>query len=220
MNDPVTQVPCVSYSLEAFMAPSSAVWDEASTRMIPLTATPIEQQPSAYIQATWAGRDYGQVSEVEVNAISNHETLALRLQWACVQPVRMINDINSYADACAVLFPVNNEDDDPASLIQTMGSPGSPVAAWHWRAGAEQPFSIKATGIGKVERSPEHQVQGSSHWDQGKWQVVLARSFDDKDLPLAHGSILRLAFAIWCGAMSERAGLKSHSPVFYPLRLN
>lgn len=206
----------VSASLRDLLVPTAPVWDEATGTAIPLTPTPLDQQPSAYIQTAWADRDYGVVSEVLVQALVSEEVLALRLGWTCSHPNRLINDINVYADACAVLFPANVEHAD----LNTMGSPENPVFAWHWRAGSDQAFSVMAKGIGSVERATEHEVQSRSLWNDGRWQVVLARPLNANDISLSRAATLPMAFAVWSGAGSERAGLKSHSPEYCHIRLN
>lgn len=203
-------------NLEDILAPDGSAWNEMTGEVIALTPTPLDRQPSAYVQAAWKDRNHGAVAAVTVQAIRNDDTLALRLQWQAAQPKRSIDDINAYADACAVLFPANGKDTD----LETMGSPERPVVAWHWRAGTDAPFSVTARGIGTVERSAKHQLQARSRWSDGRWQVVFARSLESDGLSLSGGTDIPIAFAVWCGAGSERAGLKSHSPEFHQLRIN
>ena len=204
------------FSFEELLSPDAGAWDASSEVVISLTPTPIERQPSAYVQAVWRDRPRGDVSEVKVRAVSNDDSLVLRLDWAAAEPHRSINDINVYADGCAVLFPANGETAD----LETMGSPEQPVAAWHWRAGTEQPFSVTATGIGTVERMVDHPLRVSARWGDGRWQVVLGSPLRSGGLELRRGMTLPIAFAVWCGAASDRAGLKSHSPQFHQLVLH
>jgi len=202
-------------TLEEILAPDGSAWNEITGEVIALTPTPLERQPSAYVQTAWQDRRHGEVSQVVVQAVRNNDVLALRLQWDAAKPSRSINDINVYADACAVLFPENGQQAD----LETMGSPEYPVVVWHWRAGTDVPFTATATGIGTVERAAEHQLQARSRWSEGKWQVVLARSLDSDGPPLSGGMEIPVAFAVWCGAVSERGGLKSHSPDFISLKV-
>jgi DMSO reductase family type II enzyme heme b subunit len=100
-----------------------------------------------------------------------------------------------------------------------MGSPERPVQGWHWRAGTDLPFAVRATGIGTVERAKEHPIRGRSRWSEGRWQVVLAGPVGAEGIPLRKGSALPVAFAVWSGSARERAGLKSYTPQPCALRL-
>lgn len=203
-------------AFEELLSPDAAAWDESSEAVISLTPTPLERQPSAYVQTVWQKRPRGEVNEVKVRALSNANSLVLRLDWAAADPRRSINDINVYADSCAVLFPANGQ----SAELETMGSPEHPVAAWHWRAGTEQPFSITATGIGSVTRQTDHQLRVSARWADGRWQVVLGSPLPADAVSITKGSAIPIAFAIWCGTADDRGGLKSYSPQFHQLRLH
>jgi DMSO reductase family type II enzyme heme b subunit len=202
-------------ALEEILAPDGSAWNEITGEVIELRPTPLDRQPSAYVQVAWQDRNHGEVSAITVQAIRKDDSLILRLQWDASQPKRSINDINAYADACAILFPADGKNAD----LETMGSPELPVIAWHWRAGTDLPFVVTARGIGTVERAAEHQVQASSRWSDGKWQVVLAGPLNSGEPSLAGGTDIPIAFAVWCGAATERAGLKAHSPEFHLLRI-
>ena len=93
-----------------------------------------------------------------------------------------------------------------------------PVEGWHWRAGTEEAFCITARGLGTVERAREHGVVTRAVWDENRWQVVLARSFSAPGV--VFGDTIPFGVAVWCGAAKERAGIKSHSPVWNELRLS
>jgi hypothetical protein len=59
------------------------------------------------------------------------------------------------------------------------------------------------------EAPPDWKVTGA--WNNGRWQVV----FELPEWPLLSQQ-KQLAFAIWCGADQDRAGLKSISPGWLP----
>jgi len=201
--------------LEKLLAPDSGEWDRAAEAVVSVTPTPLDRQPSAYVQVAWRDRPRSGLGEVRVRAASGAGGLALRLDWAALRPSRLISDVNVYPDACAMLFPADGREAE----FGTMGSPGQPVRAWHWRAGTDLPFAVEATGIGTVERAEEHAVQGRARWSEGRWQVVLAGPLGAKGIPLRKGSALPVAFAVWSGAARERAGLKSYTPQPCKLRL-
>lgn len=186
------------------LSPRAAAWKDAAEVTLPLQPTPLDVQPSAYVQKAWAGRERGNVPTVAVKALAAGDQLVLRLQWAAADPRHTINDNDVFADACAVLFPSNGKDAE----LSTMGSPAKPVTAWYWRAGAATPYVATATGLGTVSRETKHSLQASGEWQNGTWQVVLA----------GPAKSARIGVAVWSGAASERAGLKSHTPTWHDIK--
>ena len=202
--------------LEDLLAPGAEQWQEVPGKDLGLTPTALDKQPSAYVQTSWSGKPRGEIPSIQVQVLQTSDGLAIRLEWQAERPSRSINDINVYADACAILFPENGKQAD----LETMGSEQEPVVGWHWRAGTEEPFSITAKGIGTVTRRKEHQVKARSRWADGKWQVVFARTLQGDDISITPGISLPVAFAVWCGAAAERGGLKSHTPEFHQLKVS
>jgi DMSO reductase family type II enzyme heme b subunit len=202
-------------ALEKLLAPDAGEWEQASEVEVRIEPTPLERQPSAYVQVSWRGRPRGAIGELRVRAATGGGELALRLDWAALRPSRSISDVNVYPDACAVLFPADGREAE----FGTMGSRKHPVQGWHWRAGTDLPFVVTATGIGSVERAGEHPVRARARWADGRWQVVLAGPLGSDGIPLEGGSAMPVAFAVWSGAARERAGLKSYSPQPCELRL-
>lgn len=202
--------------LEALLDPGAVEWARAEEVDVALVPTPLDRQPSAYVQTAWDSRPRGDVRAVSVAALTNTSALAVRLTWPAARPNRLISDLNVYPDACAMLFPANGTGFE----FDSMGSPSRPVHGWHWRAGTEEPFVITATGIGTVARSTEHDVKAAARWSDGIWQVVLARALAADGVALDHDTTVPVAFAVWSGAAGERAGLKSYSPRPHELRID
>lgn len=205
----------VRASLDTLIAPDATEWERADEVAVVLEPTPLDRQPSAYVQVAWQDRPRSTLRQLRVRALSNASGLALRLEWPTVRPQRRISDVNVYADACAALFPADGKKAD----FSTMGTARQPVQGWHWRAGTDDPFVITAKGLGTVERNPVHSVEARSRWTEGTWQVVLTRPFRGEGVPIAAGARLPVAFAIWSGAARERAGLKVYSPQPHQLQL-
>lgn len=205
----------VRAGLDGLLAPDALEWGKASELAVRLVPTPLEDQPSGYVQVAWARRHRGDVREVRVRALVGKDAVAVRLEWSAVSPQRRIDDWNVYADGCAVLFPA----DGRSAEISTMGSARKPVEGWFWRAGTELPFQVRAKGLGTVERAVEHGVRARAQWDDGRWQVVLGRPLGADGVGLAAGGSVPVGFAVWCGAAKERAGLKSYSPQWCELQL-
>jgi DMSO reductase family type II enzyme heme b subunit len=205
----------VEADLEKLLAPDAAEWSRAEEAVVAVEPTPLDRLPSAYVQFSWRDRPRGAIGEVRVCAAAGTGGVAVRIEWGVLRPSRLISDVNVYPDACALLFPADGREAE----FGTMGSPKHPVRGWHWRAGTDLPFAVTATGIGTVERAKEHPVQARARWAEGSWQVVLAGPLGAEGMPLAKGSGLPVAFAVWSGAARERAGLKSYSPQACALRL-
>jgi DMSO reductase family type II enzyme heme b subunit len=214
--DPLPIEVCrVEAALETLLAPYAREWGRTEEVTVPIGPTPVDRQPSAYVQASWRDRPRGGIAEVRVRVAAGAGGLVLRLDWAALRPSRGISDVNVYPDACAVLFPADGREAE----LDTMGSRKRPVQGWHWRAGTEAPFVVTATGIGSVERAGEHPVQARAGWADGRWRVVLAGPLGADGIPLEEGIAMPVAFAVWSGAARERAGLKSYSPQPCELRL-
>jgi DMSO reductase family type II enzyme heme b subunit len=205
----------VEADLAKLLAADAAEWSGAAEAAVSVEPTPLERVPSAYVQVSWRDRPRGGIGEVRVRAAAGGGGLAVRLEWSAPRPSRRISDWNVYPDGCALLFPADGREAE----FGTMGSPSHPVGGWHWRAGTDLPFAVKAEGIGTVERAVEHRVQGRSRWSEGRWQVVLAGPLGAGGIPLRKGSALPVAFAVWSGSARERAGLKSYTPQPCALRL-
>ena len=177
--------------------------------------TPLDAQPSAYVRASWAGRAHGTLASAGLSAVVAGDALYLRLRWAAAEPRLAITDNDTFADACAVLFPLNGK----AAELSTMGDERSPVQAWHWRAGTALPFVITATGLGTVTRLPDHPVSVGAAWENGSWSVIFRRGLQEAGVPLSAGGSIPLGIAVWSGANNERAGLKAHTPAWLTLNL-
>ena len=91
-----------------------------------------------------------------VRAAHNGERLYFHLSWTDETNDKAIRDTDQFADAAAVLFPVNGD-----APLQSMGSPQAPVNAWYWRPDLEEPFSITAQGTGTTRRTQDPELGAS-----------------------------------------------------------
>lgn len=197
------------------LAPSHAEWASAEETLLPLEPTPLERQPSAYVQKSWESRPHVATSSIRLRALLTDDSLVLRLAWVAEQPVEAITDNNVYADACGVLFPLDGENAE----LSSMGSEASPVQSWYWRAGLSAPFVVTAKGLGTVTRERESALVANAEWRDGEWSVVFARPLDVDGVPLVRGAEVPVGLAVWSGEAGERAGLKSHTPVWHRLTI-
>lgn len=192
------------------------IWDAAEELEVPLEPTPLEAQPSAYVRTAWANRKHGATPSARAAAAVADGVLHVRLRWAALNPRPAITDNNVFADACALLFPLDGE----FAELATMGDPAHPVQAWHWRAGTAVPFVVEATGLATSTRLPNpHPVGVEAAWNGGEWRVVFSRPLAEAGVPLQAGMAVPVGIAIWQGALEERGGLASHTPRWLALEL-
>jgi DMSO reductase family type II enzyme heme b subunit len=181
---------------------------------VPLQPTPLDAQPSAYVQESWRERSYGKTAEVLVQFVRTPEAVYGRVEWVCPSPRFGITDNDVFADACAILFPANGH----AAPLATLGDKSEPVVAWHWRAGAETPFIAEGTGLGTLSRRPKHELSVAAEWRQDRWAVVFTHPLASNGNPASPATSDLVAFAVWSGANQERAGLAAYSPAWSRLR--
>ena len=191
-------------------------WSGVRSMVIPLSPTPLDRQPSAYVQASWRERPYGAVAAMEAQFAVNAGMLHARLIWVAADPRPAITDNNVFPDACALLFPSNGS----SAPLETMGSPEEPVTTWHWRAGAPGAFLATASGLGTVDRTKSHDLAVEAAWANGRWTVAFACPIGSGGFAIPEKREVSVAFAAWSGANNERAGLKSHSPAWSTLSIS
>lgn len=189
--------------------PLSSPWQRLPTEVLPLVPTPLASQVSAYVQVAWQGRGHGRIDQLRVSAAHNGEALLFRLQWRDETGNDRIADIDQFADAAAVLFPLKGD-----AVLATMGDAQRPVNAWYWQADLPRAINVTATGLGTTIRHKDSFLMASSVHEAGTWNVVIGRPFAVRGagqvaVALAPGQTMKVAFAVWDGGNQERAGLKA-----------
>ena len=171
---------------------------------IHLIAAPTAIQPGGYIPGAYADRTQPAVTDLDIRIEEHGPRWEIFLSWACpVESSSTIHDVDRFADSAAILTP-----SQPDAALMTMGSKAAGVDGWFWKADEKQGIRFQARGLGTVERSDlpaDAQVTGL--WQDGRWGVKF-------ELPVWRSLDLhrKVGFAVWQGAASERAGLKSVSP--------
>jgi DMSO reductase family type II enzyme heme b subunit len=215
VNASIIEAPFGDVGVEELLMPGAEAWEGVDGTPVSLSPTPLSSQPSSYVQVSWEDKPRGDIASVFVKAMHTSDEVAIQLSWSEAAPSRSISDYHVFADACAVLFPENGEH----AQLDTMGSADAPVVGWYWRSGSADAFEITARGIGTVERSGQHEVRSAARWVDDQWHVVLLRNLDVSRPHFRNTWEIPIAFAVWRGARSERAGLKSYSPAFQSLRM-
>jgi DMSO reductase family type II enzyme heme b subunit len=201
----------------ALLNPASPEWQDVGGSELPLEPTPLTAQPSGYVQAKWETLVYGNISQLSVRAAHDGQRLYFRLSWADDTKDDGLRDTNQFADAAAVLFPVNED-----APLQSMGSPQSPVNAWYWRPDLEEPLSVTAQGTGTTRRTRDPDLQAHGRHGDGAWSLVIRRGLSSSGegyVRLAPGVSGKVGFALWQGANQERGGLKAATLDWEPLEI-
>ncbi len=197
------------------LSPSDREWTSASETHVELVPTPVDRQPSAYVQASWSQRERSGVDSLSARALVSDDHLMLRLEWSVAEASPAISDYNVFADACGVLFPSNT-----TANLGTMGSQDVPVTAWYWRAGQGSPVVLTARGLGTTQPNGEHGLKAVAERAGNTWSLVLFHpTGGDRNGP-ASGDASEIGFAVWSGAEGERAGLKFHTPDWLQFRVD
>jgi DMSO reductase family type II enzyme heme b subunit len=207
----------VSAEDSALMDPASRAWDGVEAAEVKLDPTPVNAQPSMYVQAKWKEIPYGTLPTLSVRSAHNGDAAYFRLAWTDDTANDAIRDTDQFGDAAAVLFPVK----DDASL-QSMGSPDEPVNAWYWRADLEAPYNITAQGTGSTSRGEDSALHAVGDNRGEGWSLVISRSLgggDEGHVALNPGAPAKVAFGIWQGANKERGGLKAVTLEWVPLEI-
>jgi len=201
----------------ALIDPAGGEWRSAPATEVSLDPTPLISQPSVYVQAKWEPTDYGATGALSVQALHNDNGIFFRLQWDDTTNDDDIGDTDQFTDAAAVLFPVNED-----APLSSMGSAEQPVNAWYWRPDLETPYSVTSIGTGQTRRTVDRCLRGNGAHQNNAWAVVIGRALQsagDGYVQLAAGGTSKVAFAVWQGSNSERAGLKAITLVWQSLEL-
>lgn len=184
--------------------PAAPAWEDIPGELLPLVPAPVSGQPSHYVRSVYAATPAGHTRQLEARIARCGGELLIRLDWADETENRR-HENRAFPDAAAVMFPANGD-----AQLETMGTPEHPVDLWYWRSDLDgESDSLRATGVGTVERTGANGLSAQSKYEEGRWSVVLRRT--------AAPDSEKIALAVWDGAAGERAGLKSVSRGWHPL---
>lgn len=206
-----------SGAIGAFADPLAAPWNRIRPERVALVPTPLAlvKDLSPFLALS---DDHGRVRQLEVRAVHDGAALALHLSWEAAEPSAVVRDLDQFVDGVAVMFPLA----EGAPAI-TMGAPGKPVNAWHWKAGAPAAHDVLATGYGTSRRgtSATPALAARSRHAGRTWQVVFTRALaaGAERVRFVPGTDVGIAFAVWSGPNRERSGRKSFSGEFTPFEI-
>jgi DMSO reductase family type II enzyme heme b subunit len=202
--------------------PVGPAWNRVPGETLPLAATPLANQPSAYVRASRSEVTVGKVRSLMAQAAHDGRELFVRLSWEDASENRVLTDNDVFPDACGILMPLDGGDPP----IDEMGSRAAPVNAWFWRADHQGPArNTIAHGLGTTRFTERSAIETAAAWGHGAWAIVFARPLAVPDqvgetVQLAPGTTVKIGFAIWEGNNGERAGLKSFSREWRPLEMD
>jgi len=202
----------VSASREVLLNCGSQVWAGVSGQRIEMGATPLANQPSPYIKATFDENKIGAVKEIQVKGVHNGKEVFFCFQWKSEKPNYEIGDIGTFPDGVAVLLPFK---DPEKTQIKEMGSKDYPTNSWYWRPDFEEkPKNQVAHGLSTSLYTDQSSLVSRSEWKDGTWCVVIGRPLKVPEeavnlVPGAKG--VTVGFAAWEGGNGERGGVKAFS---------
>ncbi|CAI09414.1 Ethylbenzene dehydrogenase, gamma subunit [Aromatoleum aromaticum EbN1] len=191
---------------------AASVWNDAQAMRLPMAPVPLVlvQDWSPFLAKS---EDHGANKSLDVAALHNGKSLAVRLKWASEKHDQM-PDLDSFVDGAAVLFPLVE-----GAPAMTMGAKGKPTNAWFWKANQKSAMEVVAesfTAVQRLEGKATSDLKTVAQHQNGEWQVIFRRSLANRDglVQLPIGGNGKIAFALWNGGNKERSGRKSFSGDF------
>ena len=210
----------VSASREEILNCVSPVWAGVRGQQIEMGATPLANQPSPYIKATFDENKIGAVKEIQVKGVHNGKEVFFCFEWKSEKPNYEIGDIGTFPDGIAVLLPFK---DPEKTQIKEMGSKDYPTNSWYWRPDFEEkPKNQVAHGLSTSLYTDQSSLVSCSEWKDGTWRVVMARPLKvpEEAVNLQPGiQKSTIGFAAWEGGNGERGGVKAFSKEWIGLSL-
>ena len=202
----------VSASSEELLNCGSQVWTGMGEQRIEMSATPLANQPSPYIKATFDENKIGAVKQLQVKGVHNGKEVFFHVEWKSEAPNYEIGDIGTFPDGIAILLPFK---DPEKTQIKEMGSQDFPTNSWYWRPDFEdKPKNQVAHGLSTSLYTDESSLVSCSEWKDGRWCVVMGRPLQvpEEAVNLGVGAKgAKIGFAAWEGGNGERGGVKSFS---------
>ena len=190
---------------------NGAHWTEAGKILMELTATPLANQPSPYIKATYDEKKIGAVKQIKVQSYHNAKQIFFYFEWESPTPNYEIGNIGTFPDGVAILLPFKDYEKTP---IKEMGTKDYPTNGWYWRPDFEdKPKNQVAHGLATSLYTETSSIYSHSKWEDGKWRVVIGRNLkvSEEAVNLEPGLKTMIGFAAWEGQNGERGGVKAFS---------
>lgn len=194
-------------------------WTDAEKMTMELTATPLANQPSPYIKATYDEKKIGLIKQLKVQSFHNAKQIFFYFEWESPNPNYEIGNIGTFPDAVGILLPFKDHEKTP---IKEMGTKEFPTNGWYWRPDFEEkPMNQVAHGLATSLYTDMSSLFSDSKWEDGKWKVVMGRNLkvSEEAVNLKPGMKTMIGFAAWEGQNGERGGVKAFSKEWCELSL-
>lgn len=204
-----TRVPAVS------VTPDAAQWAQSERHSVDMIATPLAMQPTGYIIKSWTDKPYGRITKLDVEAVHDGSTFAIRFNWD-VPPATERGD--DFPPAVAFALPVK-----ALPPLVLMGTKEAPIHILRWQGGRHTGVrTIVAGGIGTTNHGPDVGQKGVGKQEGNHFTAVITRALGGGAgaAPLKPGATTKIGFAAWDGGNEERAGIKSFSVDWIDLALD
>lgn len=187
-----------------YLSPTDGHWARVKPTRVALMPTPLGMQPTAYIRAAWAERQFGATPAVEAASVHDGTTWAIHLKWTSQPP----KGPDEFPDALAVALPITRD-----AVLAIMGTQEAPIHFLRWDSRQPGARSVVAGGLGTSAPGPDVKQAAQAQANGAVWQVVLTRTLGTgaRVAPLQAGATTGVGFAVWRGANDERAGIKAFS---------
>jgi DMSO reductase family type II enzyme heme b subunit len=222
--------------------PDDPIWGEADPLTVPLSGQVITP-PRWQIPS---------VESVAIRSLYNFKEIGFLLEWNDKsmdvkheeKSISEVEKIDTYKkldlsiegkmevlrDQLNLQFPVKIPE-GPQKPHFFLGSPGSPVNIWQWKAdfrftqeNRSPVQELNARGFKSPltqQPSGSQSVRGMGKWEGGRWKLVLIRSMttDDPvmDIQVEPGKLIPIALHVWDGSNGERELMMAISSWYYLL---
>jgi DMSO reductase family type II enzyme heme b subunit len=197
----------------------SEAWSEVREQEIELSPAPLTltKAVSPYMSRT---SGHGKNDKLKIRMSHNGSILSIRLAWRDPDKDDAIDDLDQFADAAAVMFPLAS-----GASAFSMGSPERAVNAWLWKADEAAPFDVFAQGYATSHRrqATNSGLKSTGYYVDSHWVVVFQRPMKIQEpnyVSIEPGSESAIAFALWEGSNNERSAQKSVSGEFVSLTVD
>ncbi|MBU0996315.1 MAG: hypothetical protein KJ737_27770 [Proteobacteria bacterium] len=189
----------------------SSYWSQGNRFTVEMATTPLANQPSPYIKATYDENAIGLIKELKMMSCHNSEQVFFYFEWKSETPNFEIGNIGTFPDAVAILLPFKDSEKTP---IKEMGTKDFPTNGWYWRPDFEEkPKNQVAHGLATSIYTKDSSLFSTSKWENGLWKVVIGRSLkvNEEAVNFEPGMKTVIGFAAWEGGNGERGGVKAFS---------
>ena len=194
--------------------PDDAAWEQAEPVTFRLAPNVI-QEPRLFTPLNEAMTVRALFNDREVAFLLEVDDRTFSLPGDPLEERYRLDGVAPAPDAFAIELPAALADGMEKPLYRH-GDAGHPVNIWYWNAGSREPALPARAALldgrgpeARPEPRQEHALLASGAWREGRWRVLFKRPLttaDARDLTIAPGRFIPIAFANWDGTNGEQGG--------------